>query len=198
VRADEPRLDYDAAAAAHRPTAATWDGFVRHALVGQWVETYKRQTLWDVELLEIGIGGLTYLFDAAPTTTKADEGEDRTVAVWGHSRPPGGKRDAARQSRFLPQPAVWSKAGRDRGHLVAHAAGGSMDINLFPQAMALNRGTSTRGRIWRSMERYGADHPGTPLYLRALYSGPTWVPHAIEYGLLRSGRVWHERFENRG
>jgi hypothetical protein len=28
-----------------------------------------------------------------------------------------------------------------------------MDINFFPQAKGLNRGTSERGRVWRAMER---------------------------------------------
>ncbi|HEX8052307.1 MAG TPA: hypothetical protein VF517_04885 [Thermoleophilaceae bacterium] len=144
--------------------------------------------------MEIELGALTYLFDTAPTTVGC--GDDRVVAVWGRSRPADTPRDASRLKGFLLDPAIWSQAGRGLGHFVGHAAGGNMDMNLFPQAIGLNRGTSKRGRVWRSMERYVARHPGTPLFVRPTYGDQTWIPVMIDYGLLVDGTLWSDRFEN--
>jgi len=70
-----------------------------------------------------------------------------------------------------------------------------MDINFFPQAKALNRGTSERGRVWRTMERHTTT-PGTPLFVRPLYGDAKWVPTLLEYGVFVEGSLWCERFEN--
>jgi hypothetical protein len=86
--------------------------------------------------------------------------------------------------------------GLDRGHLVAHAAGGGVDLNLSPQAISLNRGRSAEGRVWRKMERYAATHPGTPLFVRPIYADPSWKPAALDYGLLADDGLWSERFIN--
>jgi hypothetical protein len=188
--------DYEALTAELRPTAATWDAFVREALVGPWMAAYREQTPWESEVLEIPLGRLTYLFDAAPSTSGAARGDDRVVAVWGLSQSSGGKRDKARQAGFVPVPASWSGAGLDRGHFVAHAAGGGMDMNLFPQAAGLNRGTSAEGRKWKAMERHAVANTGTPLFVRSSYIGPTWVPATIDYGLLVDGHLWCGRFDN--
>lgn len=123
-------------------------------------------------------------------------GDDRVVAVWGRASAPEGRRDTSRQSGFIPVPATWSQRGRDRGHFVAHAAGGGMDINFFPQAKGLNRGTSERGRMWRAMERH-TTHPGTPLFVRPVHGNGTWVPDLVDYGVFIERRLWWEQFENR-
>src|SRR5665213_399138 len=83
--------------------------------------------------------GRSYLFDSTPTMSGADTGDDRVVAVWGRSVAVAAPRDSSRQAGFIPVPAKWSHIGMDRGHFVAHAAGGGMDINFFPQAQGLNR-----------------------------------------------------------
>ncbi len=46
------------------------------------------------------------------------------------------------------------------------------------------------------MESHAAQPPGTPLFVRPSYRGSTWLPTAIDYGLLLDGRVISERFEN--
>jgi len=69
----------------------------------------------------------------------------------------------------LPNPLHWPGRHRDRGHFVAHTSGGGLDLNLFPQAIGLNRGLTDKGRRWRSMERYAAHHAGTPLFVRPVY-----------------------------
>jgi hypothetical protein len=172
-----------------------WDTFIRHVLVERWLAAYRDENNAPTEVLEISQGELTFLFDA-PSLLPGSDHEDRTVAVWGCSRPPGRHRDRGRLANFIPQPLAWSAAGRDRGHLVAHAAGGNLDLNLFPQSADLNRGCTDAGRRWRAMERYAALNPGTPLFVRAIYESSTWVPAALDYGLLRDGRLWCERFQN--
>lgn len=118
------------------------------------------------------------------------------MAVYGRSAAPASERDRRRMAGFIPTPARWSGRGRDRGHLVAHAAGGGLDLNLFPQSAAVNRGWSLAGRRWRHLERYAARNPGTPLFVRPLYDGPAWTPAALELGLLIDGALRVERVSN--
>ena len=193
----EPNPDYARLATAHRVTAETWDAFVRAALVELWLGAYRAVTPWRADVMEIPLVALTYLFDAAPTMDGLDVGDDRVVAVWGHSRRADGPRDRGRQAGFIPNPPTWSQAGRDRGHFVARAAGGGMDMNFFPQAAGLNRGTTADGRVWKAMERHAIDHPGTPLLVRPVYDDPTWVPAAVDFAILVEGRLRCERFRNR-
>lgn len=192
-------IDYVALAAEHGVTNTTWDSFVRAALIDRWLSEYQAATDWKAEVLEINQGDLTFLFDAAPTLLgqRRGDGDDRVVAVWGRSALPARRRDRARNAGFLPNPLSWSGAGRDRGHFVAHAAGGGLDLNLFPQAVGLNRGRTEQGRRWRQMERYAALHPGTPLLVRPLYEGDGWAPAEIEHALLSSGGLRFARFANR-
>jgi hypothetical protein len=47
------------------------------------------------------------------------------------------------------------------------------------------------------MERYAATHPGTFAFSRLIYADHTWVPAALEYGvLLPDATLWVERFPN--
>jgi hypothetical protein len=46
------------------------------------------------------------------------------------------------------------------------------------------------------MERYAAAHPRTPLFVRPYYDDTTWVPTTIDFGVLRDGGLWWERFRN--
>src|SRR5215213_5126845 len=117
-------LSYAQAARDHDVVAASWGAFVRSALVGRWLEEYARRTSWEPGVLEIQQARLTYLFDASPTTADLAGADDRLVAVWGESQPAVSRRDSRRQAGFLRDPTTWSGMGRDRGHFVAHAAGG--------------------------------------------------------------------------
>jgi hypothetical protein len=174
-----------------------WHTFVRSALVEGWLEDYDATTPWVAEVLEIPHGPLTYLFDSAPTMSGADSGNDRVVAVWGDSVAAVAPREKGRQAGFIPVPEKWSHVGMDRGHFVAHAAGGGMDMNFFPQAKGLNRGTTERGKVWKAMEHQIIEHPGTPLFVRPLYHDGSWVPTLINYGVLTGEKLWKETFENR-
>jgi hypothetical protein len=189
-------VDYQRLATENKPSVETWERFVCDVLVQPWLDAYAAMTPWVARVVETRLGSLTYLFDAAPSLSRLRIGDDRVVAVWGYSRAPASRRDVSRQSGFVPVPASWSERDRDRGHFVAHAAGGGMDINFFPQAKGLNRGTTPRGKVWRAMERR-TTQPGTPLFVRAIYRGSTWVPEYLDYGVLLGTGLWCERFENR-
>jgi hypothetical protein len=191
-------LGYAQLAAEHGVASATWDRFVRDVLVEPWLVDYRSVTAWEDEILEIAQREVVYLFDAAPRLRhhRNAAGDDRVVAAWGWSSAPGNARERTRMAGFLPVPEAWSGRRLDRGHLVAHAAGGGLDLNLFPQAAHLNRGRSEQGRLWRRMETYASTHPGTPLFVRPIYDGPSWQPAAIDYALLLPERLWSERFTN--
>lgn len=58
-------------------------------------------------------------------------------------------------------------------------------------------GRSEAGRVYRRMERYGSDHPGTFVFSRLIYTDNSWVPSFLEYGVLMpDGKLWVEWFEN--
>lgn len=192
-------IDYSQLAATNRPSLETWDTFVRDAPVERWLVLYEHVSDWSTQVLEIPQGDLTFLFDAGPTLSenRLGKGEDRVVAAWGYSQRPAGKRDRGRLAGFLPSPRRWSGVRRDRGHFIAHAAGGGTDLNLFPQAAALNRGRSEEGKRWRDMERYAERHPGTPLFVRPIYDTNTWTPAALDLAILMKTGLRAEHFSNR-
>jgi hypothetical protein len=189
-------LDYLALAGSEDLVGAGWAEFVSSVLVAAWIETYAEATTWQPHLLEVDQGKLTYLFDAAPTLDGLDRGDDRVVAVWGTSQAPAGKRDRSRMAGFLPLARLWSGRGRDRGHLVAHGAGGGLDLNLLPQAATLNRGHSADGKRWREIERLAAAEPGTPLFVRPLYHDLSWTPVGFDYGVVLDKSLRVERFRD--
>lgn len=136
--------------------------------------------------------------------------DERVVITYGISTPPKGDRDASRIARFPdPNVSIQRHLGdrafeADRGHFIAHSAGGGININLFPQRRTLNRGhndaekSSGQGRRYRDMERYAAANPGTFLFHRPIYDDSTWIPHSLEYGLLVDNEEWWiETFENK-
>ena len=165
-------------------------------LARRWCAEYSIATSWVPQILVIAVGQLSYAFDAAPALSGAD-GEDRVVGVWGTASRPRGDRDKTRMAGLIPVPRRWSGRQLDRGHFVAHAAGGGTDLNLFPQSRALNRGTSVEGKRWRALERaYGRE--GTFLFVRPLYADETWVPSVLEAGYVGpDGSLHVDRFPNR-
>lgn len=173
-----------------------WDVRLGELLARRWCAEYEAQTPRPTQVLEVRVARLTYLFDAAPSLAGA-EGEDRVVGVSGSASPPERARDRSRMRGLIPEPRRWSGMDLDRGHFVAHAAGGGTDLNLFPQARALNRGRSAAGRRWRALERE-ASRDGAFLFVRPIYSDLSWVPAELEAGYVRlAGELVVERFANR-
>lgn len=187
------QLDYDALAQ-HLAEALPWE----------WVDAYAAMSSHEPNVLEFKDHGFVYLFDftsggAAGADPSPDVPEDRVVAVYGRTQPGhGAKRDASRMRGFLGGGLADARGERrDKGHFLAHSLGGGLDVNLFPQSVAVNRGRSERGKTFRRMERYGATHSSTFVFARPIYGDLTWTPLAFEYGLLLPApRLWVERFPN--
>jgi hypothetical protein len=157
-----------------------------------WSEAYRSQVP-DSMLLEFEEVA-TFLFDQAGAVDAPQA--DRTIAARGFSRPGRRVRDVAYQ-RGYPSPAGRAARPLDKGHMVAHRAGGEFGPNIFPQDRELNRGWSTEGKRYRALEREIAATPGTFFFCCLLYSDDSDFPAAVELGLLRPGGLYVERFRNR-
>lgn len=111
----------------------------------------------------------------------------------------GGRDDAfMHQYPLGPAEALGSDGeAYDRGHFIAHSIGGRLDVNLFPQQRALNRGWSAAGKRFRAMESYCQTHLLTYCFRRPIYAGFSAHPIAIEVGVLRQDcSLWVEPFDN--
>jgi hypothetical protein len=158
-----------------------------------WAEAY-RSRLPLSSLLEFDSDGARFLFDLA--SAAGAERADRTVAAWGRSRPASRPRDEAYQ-RGYPSPQGRAERPLDKGHMVAHAAGGTFGPNMFPHDRELNRGWSVEGRRYRALEREIADRPGTFFFCCLLYADDSDFPAVVELGVLRNDGLQIERFRNR-
>jgi hypothetical protein len=157
-----------------------------------WIVRYKRMCEGPTNVVQVRLETFTYLFDYCSELPGNIDREDRTVVAYGISQSAHGKRDA---SRLRGWPG--SDARGDRGHLMAHAAGGGLDINVFHQDAYLNRGWSPQGKRYRDMERYCAEHAGTFFFSRLIYADTTARPREIEFGILKSGgTLWVDVFDN--
>src|SRR5688500_5251347 len=166
------------------------------ALEDAWLSAYWDASIHDSNVLKFEDAGFHFLFDQTSATGSATE--DRLVVGYGISSAPRTARDASRMRGFLGgRLEIAGKGVFDKGHVLAHEVGGGLDANLFPQRTELNRGRSARGKIYRRMERYVATHPGTFAFSRLWYSDSSWVPSALEYGILMpDGQFWVEQFAN--
>lgn len=166
-----------------------------HLLPDYWCYEYRRAAARPINILQVSESGFEYLFDLATEIGNrflrgADE--DRLVAAFGLSKAIAAPHDDNRRKSFLgPSGKVLGK-GYEKGHALARQFGGGLDINLIPM-----RGDVNRGRDFREMEKYAANHPGTFVFNRPLYRDATWRPAEIEYGVLTvEGNLWVERFTN--
>jgi len=161
--------------------------------VSAWCDEYG-QRFPQAELSEINLDMAVFLFDHAA---------ERVTLAYAVSVEQLMRRDTSRMRGF---PNVSASVRRelgerafavDKGHFLGHASGGILDINLFPQRRELNRGWSSEGKRFRSMERHVAEHPGTFFYHRPCYGDDTWIPQSLEYGVLvEDSRWWVDRFRN--
>ncbi len=186
-------IDYERGLATLRD--ATYDAIVATLIAelpAVWRDRYEQMCRGPVDILLVDAGGFTYLFDYASGLTPPAAREDRVVAAFGRSQATDAERPASRLAGF-----PGSDARGDRGHFMAHASGGGVDINLFHQSAAFNRGWSAQGREYRTMERYCAQHPGTFCFARPIYTDDTARPAELEFGVLKADRtLWVRMFEN--
>jgi hypothetical protein len=172
---------FDAIDAVPPESIRDWDG-----RVGTWLELYKRGAS-AAELVEIVLGSAVFIFDCV---------QERVALAYAVSTPQLMVRDSSRIRGFPDvnvgvQRILGSKAKLyDRGHFLGHASGGELDINLFPHERALNRGWSEDGKRFRWLERTAAAVSGTFFFHRPEYVDDSWIPAALEFGVLRGGASW--------
>jgi len=170
---------------------------MRTELPHAWLNRYHAMCKGPANVLEVTLGDFSYLYDFCTELIHNGDlpqgaREDRAVVAYGRSRATPTKRDRARIAGFPS-----SDERGDRGHLVAHSAGGGLDINIFHQNAYLNRGWSHEGKRYREMERYCAAHGGTFFFSRLIYADATSRPVEIELGVMKPDRtLWVEVFEN--
>ncbi|MGC5225400.1 hypothetical protein ACPW96_22785 [Micromonospora sp. DT81.3] len=134
--------------------------------------------------------GAAYLFDERPAT-------DRTILVLAPPTASSAARDGGYQ-RGYPLPEAPFGRAVDRGHFIAHSAGGVFGPNIFIQDRALNRGWSRDGRAFRALER-AAILAGTSalMFVRPIYIDQSAAPAHIELGFWGNGEVRSSVFRNR-
>src|SRR6266545_167518 len=139
-----PEVDYAYVAAAALTGCVGPEELGDH-LSRAWAETYRSQ-IPHAFLLEFDSDGARFLFDLASAAGASRA--DRTVAALGRSRPAPRPRDESYQ-RGYPSPRSRATRPLDKGHMVAHAAGGTFGPNMFPQDRERHRAsvTSTLGQV---------------------------------------------------
>jgi hypothetical protein len=187
-----PDVDYGLMNADLPPGKRADPDAVGEWLASAWSASYRSRVPVSL-LLEVD-DVATFLFDQASEAGAAQA--DRTIAARGLSRPGRRRRDAAYQRGF-PSPGGRAERPLDKGHMVAHGAGGEFGPNIFPQDRALNRGWSAEGKRYRALEREIAAIPGTFFFCCLLYADDSDFPAAVELGLLRAAGLHVERFRNR-
>lgn len=167
-----------------------------------WCEKYSEMTITETNILQFTDNGFEYLFDFQSELVAQDiannkVNEDRVVVVFGMSQPSSKKRDKNRMKGFVgPSSEVFGN-NYDKGHFIGHAFGGGLDVNLFPQLRDINQGLSARGKVFKSMETYCSENPGTFCFNRPIYCNHSWRPCMIEFGILTNEmNFWVETFEN--
>jgi len=160
-----------------------------------WLDRYMKMCGGDerTSALVVNRGTFDYVFDFCSDLSDPPAGrEDRLVVAYGRSVRAERKRPKSRIAGF-----PGSDGRGDRGHFLAHSAGGGVDINLFHQETRFNRGWSPAGKIYREMENYCASTPGVFCFSRPIYADLTARPAEIEFGILRvDGDLWVNVFKN--
>ncbi|HCU36151.1 MAG TPA: hypothetical protein DGT21_12100 [Armatimonadetes bacterium] len=190
-------IDYVAIMEAHTGAQSGLVQYLMGVLPDVWCARYLEMTDGVGNILEFEDGGFTFLFDFTSALGEDDVAEDRVVAAFGVTFRQASDRDASRIRGYPMSPPQGIDAHYDRGHFISHVAGGSLDVNLFPQTRAVNRGWSETGKLFRKMERYAADRPGTFCFARPVYRDLSCCPAIVEYGVLMDeGALWVNSFPN--
>ena len=198
-RIDYRRLRKDASA------GSIWDliAHLRSRFPAQWQRVYAATATHVPNIAQVEYGTFDYICDSYSSVEALGEVafdqrvRDRVVGVLGISLPMRGRRRGSMPKGWVEHPEEIDSSGRDKGHFIAHAIGGGLDMNVFSQARDLNRGISEQGKVYRLMERYCYENAGTFCFSRPVYEDATSVPRWLEFGLLREdGSLWVEVFEN--
>ncbi len=151
----------------------------------QFHEKYLLMTPRRSNLCRYFFKGFEYIYDdysqleATGVVPYSPTIESRVVGVLGRSRPTREPRDASRLKGWVGDTEKFLGENTDKGHFIAHTIGGGLEINIFAQRRDINRGWSDRGKVFRSMEKYCARHPGTFCFNRPIYRDDTSRPCRI-------------------
>lgn len=179
----------------------TW--FLRRNLPERWREIYVAAAAHPTNIVHFESGSFEYFYDLYSQLEATGEiaydqtVQDRVVAALGVSARAEVERKGRWTRQWISEADELFRASRDDGHFMAHCIGGSEEINVFSQDRALNRGWSPQGKLYRQMETYCHENPGTFCFSRPIYCDGSRVPRWLEFGLLRSDQtLWVEVFDN--
>lgn len=179
-------------------------GYLKDELPYLWSDEYKKNCPQIGDICIIRHGSFEYIFDDRTLLEAAESGlpkpESRIIAAFGISQRLDKKRDDYRLRGWIGKTNTYFGDKWDKGHFVAHSLGGAVDhaeLNVFRQRRDLNRGWSTEGKLYRKMEAYCYNNPGTFYFHRPLYNDHSAFPYVCEFGVLTSDRkLWVEQFNN--
>lgn len=142
-----------------------------------WSDLYRRNVKAPSAICRCLYGNFTFIFDdtgeliANGTVNSNEVPEGRVVAAYGISKTNVFPRNTYRIRTYLGNTQkVYAHFGSDydKGHFMSNATGGPLEINLFPQKRAINRGWSENGKRYRRMEKFVADNPGSFVFSRPI------------------------------
>ena len=123
--------------------------------------------------------------------------EERTIVAYGYSSKPQFERGINDINMRVDDQRKWADKETDRGHFIAHAIGGNIWVNIFPQRRDINRGASEAGKRYKAMEKYLLNNEGIFCFSRPIYFDFYNRPYLIEYGYIdRNFELIIEIFEN--
>jgi hypothetical protein len=197
-------LDYQALlSAAEAESGTNVVLFLQEHLPIKWRDVYVATVAHLTNLVRFRSGTFEYTCDLYSDLEAIGEVphnqtiEDRVVAVIGTSGRAEERRNASHIGEQTSSTDDVAVAERDRGHFMAHCIGGGLDVNVFSQERRLNRGWSPQGKLYRQMETYCYDQPGTFCFSRPVYVDVSSVPRWLEFGLLKADQtLWVEVFDN--
>lgn len=197
-------VDYEELLAAARAESETNAALIlREQLLFKWRDLYVATVAHVTNIVRFQFRTFEYIFDHYSGLEATGEVpynqtiEDRVVGVLGTSARAEEMRDASRVRGWVGPTEELLGTERDKGHFMAHCIGGGLDVNVFSQERRLNRGWSPQGRIYRQMETYCYEQPGTFCFSRPVYADGSSVPRWLEFGLLKADQtLWVEVFDN--
>lgn len=176
---------------------------LREELLFRWRDLYMGTVAHSTNIVRFQFRTFEYIFDhysglEATGEVPYDQTiQDRVVAVLGTSARAEEVRDAGRLRVWAGPTEEFVGGERDMGHFMAHSIGGGLDVNVFSQERRLNRGWSLQGKIYRQMERYCYQQPGTLCFSHPIYADGSSIPRWLEFGLLKHDQtLWVELFDN--
>jgi hypothetical protein len=176
--------------------------FLQQHLPLKWNYVYSRTVAHPANIVHFRFGTFEYICDLNSQSELLGQVsfdqtiKDRVVAVFGTSVCASDDGRKTVRSWSSPSEEVFCTE-RDNGHFIAHCIGGGLGVNVFSQERRLNRGWSPQGKIYRQMETYCYQHPGTFCFSRPIYEDGSNIPRWLEFGLFKEDEMlWVEIFDN--